>query len=83
MCEFAVFRVFQEYPGTKVVYVAPMKAIAKERLLDWDRKFRPLGKDVLELTGDYTPDLDSLLKADVLITTPEKWGKNLFLIKFL
>lgn len=50
-----------------------MKAIAKERLLDWDKKFRPLGKDVLELTGDYTPDLESLMKADVLITTPEKW----------
>lgn len=28
---------------------------------------------VLELTGDYTPDLEALLKADVLITTPEKW----------
>jgi len=25
------------------------------------------------LTGDYTPDLQALLKAHVLITTPEKW----------
>lgn len=61
MCEFSVYRAFSEHPGTKVVYVAPMKAIAKERLLDWDTKFRPLGKDVLELTGDYTPDLESLI----------------------
>jgi activating signal cointegrator complex subunit 3 len=28
---------------------------------------------VLELTGDVTPDLKALQKADVLITTPEKW----------
>lgn len=57
MAEFAVLRSFKIYPGTKVVYVAPMKAIAKERLSDWDQKFRPLGKYVLELTGDYTPNL--------------------------
>ena len=25
------------------------------------------------MTGDYTPDIESLLKADILITTPEKW----------
>jgi replicative superfamily II helicase len=28
---------------------------------------------VLELTGDITPDIKALQKADVLITTPEKW----------
>lgn len=28
---------------------------------------------MLELTGDVTPDLKALQKADVLITTPEKW----------
>jgi len=27
---------------------------------------------VLELTGDYTPDLEALMTADILITTPEK-----------
>jgi len=63
-----VFFVFQ------VIYVAPMKAIAKERLADWTARFgKGLKKSVLELTGDYTPDIEALLKADVLITTPEKW----------
>ena len=48
--------------------------MAKERLKDWKQRFgKQLGKSVLELTGDYTPDLNALRKADVLITTPEKW----------
>ena len=25
------------------------------------------------MTGDYTPDLMSLLSADIIISTPEKW----------
>lgn len=32
-----------------------------------------LNKKVLELTGDYTPDLEALVASDVLVTTPEKW----------
>lgn len=74
MAEFAALRVFNHFPDKKVVYVAPMKAIAKERLADWEVRFgKGLGKSVLELTGDFTPDIQALLKANVLITTPEKW----------
>lgn len=32
-----------------------------------------LGKSMVELTGDYTPDLRALLGADIIIATPEKW----------
>lgn len=32
-----------------------------------------LGKSMVELTGDYTPDLRALLAADIIIATPEKW----------
>lgn len=28
---------------------------------------------VIELTGDVTPDLNAIVKADVIVTTPEKW----------
>ncbi len=75
MAEFAMLRVFEKYPGLKIIYIAPLKAIAKERLADWSKRLADskLDKIVLELTGDYTPDLESLLKADILITTPEKW----------
>jgi replicative superfamily II helicase len=32
-----------------------------------------LGLSVLELTGEVTPDLAVLKRADVLVVTPEKW----------
>ena len=52
-----------------------MKALAKERIIDWKKRLGLglLQKSVLELTGDVTPDIKALQKADVLITTPEKW----------
>ena len=73
MAEFAMFRVFVKTPDKKIVYIAPMKAIAKERLKDWTKRFATIGKSVVELTGDYTPDIAALMSADILITTPEKW----------
>ncbi len=62
------------YVPRKVVYVAPLKALAKERLKDWTKKIeKALGRKVVELTGDFTPDQEQLLEAEVIITTPEKW----------
>lgn len=75
MAEFAIFRQFLRTPEKKVIYIAPMKAIAKERLKDWVKRLQSnpeINKKVLELTGDYTPDLEALMTADILITTPEK-----------
>ena len=57
----------------KAVYVAPLKALARDLLRDWTPKFRAIGLSVEELTGDSAPDQRALKKADVLITTPEKW----------
>jgi activating signal cointegrator complex subunit 3 len=75
MSELAMLRVFKQTPKSKIIYVAPLKALAKERIIDWKKRLEngPLRKVVLELTGDVTPDLKALTKADVLITTPEKW----------
>jgi Superfamily II helicase len=75
MAELAILRMFNKYPEKKIIYIAPLKAIAKERLADWKERLEngPLQKKVLELTGDYTPDLDALKRSDILITTPEKW----------
>jgi len=39
MAEFAVLRVFAKYPGSKAIYIAPLKAIAMERLKDWRLRF--------------------------------------------
>ena len=58
-----------------MIYIAPLKALAKERIIDWKVRLggEIMRKSVLELTGDFTPDLVALKEADLLITTPEKW----------
>ena len=73
IAELTMLKLFRDFPGQKVIYIAPMKSLAKERLKDWSKKMESLNKKVLELTGDFTPDVADLLKADILITTPEKW----------
>jgi len=73
-CELAMLRLFSHNPDKKVVYIAPLKALVRERLAEWGTglcKF--LNKKLVELTGDYTPDMRALKTADVIICTPEKW----------
>ncbi|KAH7946806.1 hypothetical protein HPB52_004326 [Rhipicephalus sanguineus] len=72
--EIAMFRSFNITPESKVVYVAPLKALVRERIADWKvRLEEKLGKRVAELTGDVTPDFRVITSADVIVTTPEKW----------
>ena len=72
--ELAMLKVFRDTPGRKVVYIAPLKALVRERIADWGHRFgRMLGKRVVELTGDFTPNVAALRAADIVLTTPEKW----------
>lgn len=72
--ELTMLRLFKAHPDKKVIYIAPLKALVKERMADWGSGFcRVLGKKLVELTGDKTPDMRSLLRADVIVCTPEKW----------
>ncbi|KAK4477790.1 hypothetical protein RD792_017052 [Penstemon davidsonii] len=58
----------------QVIYIAPLKAIVRERMNDWRKRLvSQLGKKMVEMTGDYTPDFEALLAADIIISTPEKW----------
>jgi activating signal cointegrator complex subunit 3 len=51
-----------------------MKALVRERIIDWKKRLEiKLGKKVVELTGDVTPDVRAIAEADVIVTTPEKW----------
>lgn len=72
--ELAMWWAFREKPGSKVVYIAPMKALVRERVQDWRRRLtRQMGLKLVELTGDNTPDTRTIRDADIIITTPEKW----------
>ncbi|KAJ2895135.1 Sec63 Brl domain-containing protein [Zalerion maritima] len=72
--ELAMWWAFKTKPGSKVVYIAPMKALVRERVKDWRARLAgPIGLRLVELTGDNTPDTRTIQDADVIITTPEKW----------
>lgn len=72
--ELAMWWAFRERPGSKVVYIAPMKALVRERVQDWRKRLTvPMGLKLVELTGDNTPDTRTIRDADIIITTPEKW----------
>ncbi|CAG8523268.1 12523_t:CDS:10 [Ambispora gerdemannii] len=72
--ELAMWWAFREKPNTKVVYIAPLKALVRERVDDWRTRLTgSMGRTLVELTGDVTPDIQTLKNADIIITTPEKW----------
>ena len=72
--ELAMWWAFRENPGSKVVYIAPMKALVRERVQDWRKRLtQPMGLKLVELTGDNTPDTRTIRDADIIVTTPEKW----------
>jgi len=74
VAELTMFRLMNKTPEEKVIYIAPLKALARERMEDWNERMqRQLGLTIVELTGDFTPDLDALERADIVVTTPEKW----------
>ena len=72
--ELAMWQAFRDHPGSKVVYIAPMKALVRERVDDWRKRLTSqMGLSLVELTGDNTPDTSTIRNADIIITTPEKW----------
>ncbi|RLN92340.1 hypothetical protein BBJ28_00004981 [Nothophytophthora sp. Chile5] len=60
-----------------IVYIAPMKALAREKVAEWKARFEnnpSLRKKVVEVTGDTLVNVEFVLnKADIVVTTPEKW----------
>ena len=57
----------------KIVYIAPMKALAQEVVEKFSSKLKPLGLVVRELTGDMQLTRAAAEAANILVTTPEKW----------
>jgi len=77
VAELAMLRLFTAHPGRKVVYIAPLKALARERIQDWSnsKSFagKQMNKRIVELTGDTAPDQKAIVQSDIIITTPEKF----------
>eukprot|EP00181_Compsopogon_caeruleus_P000342 CAMPEP_0184689050 /NCGR_PEP_ID=MMETSP0312-20130426/30434_1 /TAXON_ID=31354 /ORGANISM="Compsopogon coeruleus, Strain SAG 36.94" /LENGTH=2036 /DNA_ID=CAMNT_0027146347 /DNA_START=395 /DNA_END=6502 /DNA_ORIENTATION=- len=57
----------------KVVYIAPMKALAAEVCDKFSERLKPLNILVRELTGDTQLTRQEAQATQVIVTTPEKW----------
>ncbi|GMF27802.1 unnamed protein product [[Candida] boidinii] len=57
VAELAIWHAFNEFPNSKIVYIAPMKALVRERVDDWRSRISKNTKHkVVEMTGDSLPD---------------------------
>ena len=57
----------------KIVYLAPLKALATEVTTKFSRALSVLGVRVKELTGDTKLSRAEIAKTHILVATPEKW----------
>jgi len=57
----------------KIVYVAPMKALAAEITEKLGRRLAWLGIRVREFTGDMHLTKAEIVQTQIIVTTPEKW----------
>ncbi|KAJ8523515.1 hypothetical protein ONZ45_g38 [Pleurotus djamor] len=57
----------------KIIYVAPMKALASEIVRNLSRRLKWLSIEVRELTGDMQMTKAEIAETQIIVTTPEKW----------
>ncbi|KAH9049582.1 Sec63-domain-containing protein [Lactarius hengduanensis] len=57
----------------KIIYVAPMKALASEIVRKFAKRLQWLAIRVRELTGDMQLTKAEIAETQVIVTTPEKW----------
>ena len=57
----------------KIIYVAPLKALAAEITLKFSKRLGWAGVKVRELTGDMKLTKKEVEETGVIVTTPEKW----------
>lgn len=57
----------------KIIYVAPMKALAAEITRKFGKRLAWLGIRVRELTGDMQLTREEIAETQIIVTTPEKW----------
>lgn len=74
VAELCIWQALNEMPDSKIVYIAPMKALVRERVDDWRSRICGSTKlKLVELTGDYLPHAREVKDANIIITTPEKF----------
>ena len=71
----AIMRVIEapKSDNFKIIYLAPMKALAAEITKKFSKKLAPLNVKVREFTGDMSLTKDEIRETNVIVSTPEKW----------
>ena len=64
---------FIDKDAFKIIYVAPMKALAAEVVAKFGKRLSDLGISVRELTGDMQLTKAEIASTQIIVTTPEKW----------
>lgn len=76
LLELAICKLANQKTGdnAKIVYIAPTKALCKEKAEQWQRKFGMMSMSISELTGDTSrTEMKNVREAKIIVTTPEKW----------
>lgn len=77
VCELAILRLVKKYSISEIkcIMITPNKALCQQKMKEWNESFSKLGLSVLELTGDSLLEhsLRLVARANIIITTPEKW----------
>lgn len=76
LAELAIWHALRSKPDRPVVYIAPMKALLRERMLDWQERLQSaLGITVVPLSGDDPTPPQQVFRQTglLLVSTPEKW----------
>lgn len=74
--ELAICRLVDQKANenAKIVYIAPTKALCKEKVEKWGKNFALMNMLVSELTGDTSrAEMKTVREAKIIVTTPEKW----------
>ena len=58
--------------GGKVIYLVPLRALAREKYDDFTKKYKGMGIKVMQSTGDYDSADPWIRDADFIISTNEK-----------
>ncbi|KAK2467529.1 hypothetical protein APHAL10511_000384 [Amanita phalloides] len=58
---------------SKVIYIAPMKALAQEMVGNFSALLKTFGVKVGELTGDSQMTKQQISETQIIVQTPEKW----------
>ena len=73
LAEFGVWNALRTFPERRIVYIAPLKALVKERILDWQEDLARLESKLLHFQEMKSLRMQDLNTCHVFVTTPEKW----------